>query len=575
MPSAHKSKTKKRSLLSRTDRETLLALLIRNEAVFEAFNSQLKFEHWVDVDIASAIVWRTVKDLYAEHQSLPSRKLLKVTLESVADEAVEDSLLQSDETDDLFILLEMAFDRDSWPKAIATNAQFTKLGLELGRKFLEERMAVELQNTIKQDGRIVSDLPQILQTYVDQAQQLQSLHSGGPSKIFDDDWDKNGGLQIFTTGSDYLDELLGGGQAPAEVYGFMGPHGSCKTTQGVKLLVDGAHSARQLELSPAWDGVRRYAVYVTYEAPLKNELRIRILSYAARIERSSLESMGSEGLKTLSRTGALKPYEEALYEKGLLVPINGKKLGEYERAQAAMKLIEQHCLILDMTGTDKAWSSAGGDGVPEIVSRLKRELRSRHPELKDHSKCVRVGVVDYVLALCRKYMSRHELDQHAFRLHVSGVPMELKQMLAGPFESPWWAFHQLNGEGNAKSTTAELKSTDAAESKTFAENLDFCFIVSKPNKQNLAVLRTTKTRRTGPKPEQIIRILGHMSTVIATGDQYQISPSGNAIVSKADAHATGSVSQTSALQQQIAGMLGGEFEDEMETVGAATLETED
>ena len=41
------------------------------------------------------------------------------------------------------------------------------------------------------------------------------------------DWHEQAGLHLVRTDIYFLDDLLGGGQAPGEVYGIMGPFGSC------------------------------------------------------------------------------------------------------------------------------------------------------------------------------------------------------------------------------------------------------------------------------------------------------------------------------------------------------------
>ena len=80
----------------------------------------------------------------------------------------------------------------------------------------------------------------------------------------------------ISTGLTILDQLLGGGRRPGEVYGFIGPSGGGKTTLSVQAFVQ---SAKQ----------KSHSAYFTYETDFEPELSNRIYSCAAGFGRKDIE----------------------------------------------------------------------------------------------------------------------------------------------------------------------------------------------------------------------------------------------------------------------------------------------
>ena len=179
-------------------------------------------------------------------------------------------------------------------------------------------------------------------------------------KFFGEDWDKYGGIGIFPTGVPFFDALMNGGHAPGEVYGLLGPYGSCKTTLAMMLCVEACRQAHAIHLST---GECQYVFLVSYEAQLRNELRFRGLSYAAQIHRKSLDTMDPVlGLKSLSTAKRLKDYEKKMFHHAI---VNDKKVrGEQGRYNAVRPILDKHLIVLDMTGSNSHRRGAGGGYVP-------------------------------------------------------------------------------------------------------------------------------------------------------------------------------------------------------------------
>ena len=113
--------------------------------------------------------------------------------------------------------------------------------------------------------------------------------------------------------------------------------------------------------------------------------------------------------------------------------------------------------------------------------------------------------------------------------------MLIRSHIAAELECPVWLVHQLSGKANEKGPGAFYDYTDSAESKSFAENLDFCFVIGKPNAENLCQLTCPKHRRTGNFPTQVVRIDGERSCLLWTKGKYVIDPHTRSICSAADA----------------------------------------
>ncbi len=209
-----------------------------------------------------------------------------------------------------------------------------------------------------------------------------------------------------------------------------------------------------------------------------------------------------------------------------------------------MTLLKKHLIILDMTGGDEQHRGAGSGYIAEISSRIKAELRGHGPD----ATC-RLTVIDYLGAMAKRHLAVANKDVDELRHWVANAPLEAKNQIAAKYNCPVWLMHQFSGAANAKAPGAQYHHTDAAESKSFAENLDFSFAVGAPNAMGLCQFLTTKHRRTGHQPTQIIQIQGEMSTVIYAGHLYTLDPYTHHFVAADDEHPASSESM------QVAQML--------------------
>lgn len=505
-----KNTIEKRSLLAPRDRETMMAVLIRNKEVFETFREKITEDTFGTLDVGYAFAWQVVNEHYNTYESLPDRNLLMSELESAL-ENYQDALNETERAD-LEAFVDIAFDDETWKTDLSTSPKHAKVAVNLLKKFLQERLAAKAQEIVKSQSSVPVDLPGVFDTFRTESEEIAAINTGGSEVTFPEDWDKSGGINMFTTGLPFFDTFFGGGHAAGEVYGLLGPFGSCKTTLAIMLTVNAAHQAAEAVADPDYDGRPGYAIYVSYEAQM-DEMRFRALSYSAKIQRSSLEKMGTDGMKSLSTSKTLKPYEKNIWKKNLAK--QQKVPGEQSRAKEAINLLNKHTLFIDLTGADSTRRGAGGGYVEEIARIISWEMRKRGGK----PVCV---VVDYVGAMARRYMAAANKDDSALRHLIAGAPLRLKTLIATQFGVPVWALHQLNGDANDKSPGAKIHHTDAAEARSYGENLDFACIIGSPTFDGLCQIACTKHRRTGATKNAIVQIVGSMNRVDATGDLYTI-----------------------------------------------------
>jgi len=503
-------------------KERMMAILIQNDEVYNAVAEALKPELFPSHDMMYSVLWGVVKKFKEEHEDFPDYQLLQAEVSDVLGD--DPDLLNDTEIDELNQFIDFAFDKDSFDDNPATSSKYARWAIKQFRAFLEERIAHEARDQIYKDNSVPVNLPDLLDDLQNRVEQVRAVADGTVKPAFPEDWDKKTALQLFSTGISFLDRFLGGGHANGELYGILGPYGSCKTTLAIMILVNAAKAF--LAQSKTGDNPKKkIAFMVSYEARLP-EMRARSLGYAAKVQRSTMESMTSKD--DLSTSGNLRPYEKRLFKKKIA---QGKKVkGERERIDAATGWMNEHISFIDMTGYDDDHRKAGGGGIKEIARRINQVLRAN-----PGTECGLV-VIDYVGAMVKRQMAAEDLDDAARRHLISDTPLLTKAQIADQFDCPIWFMHQMSGEANARGEGAKMHHTDSAEAKNFAENLDFAFVLGNTNSDNLATLACTKRRRQPPKDSTIIKIDGGMNRVLDMEDRFVLDTRTKKIMSHDEQH---------------------------------------
>lgn len=498
-------------------RSRLLAILIRSKDALLAVHEQLLPEHFDDTEMSCALVWHAARKLFAAHGELPKKKILLAEINDIAQSCPEqfptEEILSAEElVEDAFADKAPAEAEVQWAVATAKN-------------LLEDLLSAKVRATVHTSKAVPIDLPGMLSALNQQANTISGLQTR-PSPIpFPKGWDTAEAPKLRPTGISTFDVFLGGGHRDGEVYLFMGPYGSCKTTVAVQAQVEGAKAAAAMTSQSDWDGRIPLSVLNSYEMT-KDEWQVRALSCAASIPRNIVEEMAAKGgLNYLSTADSLRDYERILFKRQL--DLGEPVLGERERAEKAIKLLNQYALFIDMTGSDPSRRGAGNGYVPEIARVLDSELRSRK------NAYAIVVWVDYLGAMSKRHLEVSEYTLNDLRHMLSGGVLQLSTLVAKPFKCPVWANHQLSGQANSRMPAARMHHTDAAEAKNVAENADFAIVAGNLNEKQLCVVACTKHRRQPPRESAIIQVQGEFSRIADVSREYAVEPYSRQIMSKA------------------------------------------
>jgi replicative DNA helicase len=338
-------------------------------------------------------------------------------------------------------------------------------------------------------------------------QKLQSIlldHRQAGQTAFPKDF-KPKKLGKFSTGHDWLDKYMNGGQAPGEVYVLQGPSGLGKTSTAIMITTETGRVWNTAFKSGAVDK-QRVSCMFSWEQDL-DRLRLRFWSYAAMVDSLRLELYADESV-VLSTTGNLEAYELADFKDKIHQWGGVSKFpGERERLAAAMEELNDTVRIFDFSGAAEN-PKLGEGGLDEVAAVLR--------SLQKEGKEIGVVVLDYANAAVRRMLAARGEDPSNLRHHLSNYCNECRFKIALPFNCPVWVLNQLNTEANRKSPTAEQHHSYTAECGNFAENSWFAFTFSTKDKvNNTCRLFCTKERRAkGDRPPVILKIEGNYCRMV-------------------------------------------------------------
>ena len=351
---------------------------------------------------------------------------------------------------------------------------------------------------------------------------LDKLIVGGTAsdELFPAHWENEPDVELSSTGVPFLDKLMVGGTAPGEVYGIMGPYGTCKTTLAFQLH---AEAARAFAAEAEQDGEKKVAVLVNYETT-REEAMQRSISYAARIPSKRMEERRH---KPLTTTENRSRYELEMNHRAHHYGRPAFSSGEHERREEVMSWFSKHAVIIDMTR-----GQAGAGGITEVVDRVEEML------VKRGCRCGFIAI-DYLGAMAKfKLMAEEGTFSDPVKLArlISQFAMRARLDLAIRFDCPVWLIHQLSGDANQRSPAAELNHSDAADCPLFAEHLDYSFIVGKlieEDQVQIAKLKCTKHLRRPSRTSTIIKVNGAWSRVDEARD-LSVDPGTGKVLPKQD-----------------------------------------
>jgi hypothetical protein len=311
---------------------------------------------------------------------------------------------------------------------------------------------------------------------------------------------------LFSTGCEIFDRLIGG-QADGETYGFIAPIGAGKTTVAIQLAVA---TARILSRAADNGGTLRHSYFFSYEDTIHAHA-CRALCFASEIDRDQ----GSFPPVPQSCRGSLKPYEIERYRReGKCDIINLP--GERERLEAAYSDLNRNFHLVDFNSLSK--KGPGYRGIAEIKAYLETQI-----EKSGHQPGM--VVIDY----CGKAVEREiEFEGGDLLREFSGRIGEFtkgcRTSIASHFGVPVWITHQVRGAAIGKPANAELGVGDAAESRVFADSLNFLFAMAQPDSgHHVARLNLAKSSRNfNSARSELVRVNGPFARIDPAGAEYTV-----------------------------------------------------
>jgi hypothetical protein len=478
----------------------MLGVFIKDPALFGTAAMRLKPEHFAGPHRIYAAIWATVLDYYTTHGILPGGEAL----------AAEWDQRLAVTSQNEFSQLELAdineFLKWLWTFDPATEPPSTVLSYL--QRYLEDNLARQFAKDFDVTKFTPRELLPALDQYREQAAEILAISPQPVAEPFPCGWDAMGAAKIHKvlTNVDFLDTLTDGGPARGEVIGFLGPHGSCKTSTAVFAGTQRAKLARTIWEDNHREGPLGFVYYFFYEGT-DVEMRIRSLAAAGPIARESLE-LGDPSQLAVEH---YLPYEEKLFSS--LFRVGQDVPSEFQRYQAAQAGLNCNFRFVNMTGGDPLNPGRGSGLIDEIAGILRTDRR--HFELAGIEQQHDLIIIDYAGAAVERYIDAHGLKHDGELRHLlSKLPMHAKNKIATAFNTPVLVLHQLNASANSANPGRAPKGTDAAEAKNFRENLDFCLTVGTMDMNQRTVVHLDKHRRTAPLPDMVVRLRGQIGHIL-------------------------------------------------------------
>ena len=391
---------------------------------------------------------------------------------------------------------------------------------EILRRFLLERtIAAPLRRLMSQPmgapNRYPADLGQALENYAEHYRRLSAPSTlpvvqlaPPPGQLL------RPACDFVLTGLPMFDVRFGGVRR-GDTNGIVGVTGGAKTTIGTFLCVlAGRNSWQQQGMNC------EQAAFVTYEEPVWR-LRPRFQSAAMYIPREKLETMTN--VEQLART----PQE---YELALRSDYNGDVPSEYDRYLHAAQWVNHAIAAFDLSGTDE--HPLAGQGYVQEVSNI---LYQHAQQTGRGYRCV---VLDYAGLSCDRYMAANNMEEGQLRHLLRRYGEECKKKIAERFNCTVWVLQQIRGEACNKNPTALLHHNDAAESKSFAENMALCACIGSVDRNTgCRMLNFSKVRYKPQErvPPATFRIHERFAIIEDMTNSYVADGSGSRFVPREDA----------------------------------------
>lgn len=420
-------------------------------------------------------------------------------------------------------------------------------GIDLVKRFLLERDVYRGLSKEISDSRVPVDIINLFDKYGNKAREISSVGDDPVESAALTDKDRVE-IEKFSTGVDFLDRYMMGGQAKREVYGILGPTGVGKTLLATQICCQCAINELNKEKTLSEMGVKyepEHWYYFTYEAP-SYEVKRRMTAYLADIDISRLENIPVDKLNS---SGYLE-YERIRFPEMVK---DGSLPTEMDRYKRSVELLSRNCWVIGMSGGSRYSPDRGSGYVDEIFALLSKECE----------KGRKIGgfIVDYAGEACKRHMLAKGIKFDYLRHYLGMFAKRCLQQVCEPFDCVGWILHQLNTEANKRSAGAIPHHSYAAEAGNFAENVWFCFCLgTKDISRNACILNCSKSRRAPPMSPIPVIIDGAFNRMINAEKKLIIDSTMHSIVDCNEIYFKSDEGNKRALSRNTTGELEGFIE---------------
>jgi RecA/RadA recombinase len=251
------------------------------------------------------------------------------------------------------------------------------------------------------------------------------------------------------TGVEMIDTLMSDGLSSGimggELCGILGPTGGGKTTLGTMMV---AEMAKQ----------EKYAAFISYETELVPQITNRLYSYLGNIPRGVLRQVRRRDDLPIQY---LKPLQDVLARYG------------------------KYICACDMKKNLMKGVGAGG----------AMELRNKLRWYADQGKPITLVVIDQLLPMVDSYMLSRQLDIRERRAHIMTTIEQLRDITQpNDCNCTIVILHQVDNRVKRAKPERRPQKGDAAEDKSFENNMHFCFNLGTHDPNGRMWLASTKTR---------------------------------------------------------------------------------
>jgi hypothetical protein len=296
------------------------------------------------------------------------------------------------------------------------------------------------------------------------------------------------------------------GFVKGRMYSLLGPTGSAKTTLSAqmaatfakKLLGLWRHSTRQ-------KGTLGKVFYVTTEDG-EDEIKFRMLSCAARVNRSKISGESAEPLTTKE---TLSDNDRKLAKQ----QSQGVVFSETDRLDMGVKSLGKNVRIIDLK--DDAVIPKGTHPIDYIQEQIAHAINTDLREDGTPKSYCALIIVDHSEVLISR-LKQASKGKQPWDI-VEEIPQSVRDKLATHFNCPVWLVHQLSGKANEKKENANIEHTDAKGSKSWGTYFDVCFSVTKIDREKKTCFLQITKNRYGALGEHIeLTLLGEICTLEQT-----------------------------------------------------------